>query len=30
VFEEAESTFVIGPGGRATVLADGTIDVVLP
>ena len=30
VFEETESTFVIGPGGRATVLADGTIDVVLP
>jgi N-methylhydantoinase A len=30
VFEEAESTFVIGPGGRARVLADGTIDVVLP
>ena len=30
VFEEAESTFVVGPGGRATVLADGTIDVVLP
>ncbi len=29
VFEEAESTFVIGPGGRATVLADGTIDVVV-
>jgi len=30
VFEETESTFIIGPGGRATVLADGTIDVVLP
>jgi N-methylhydantoinase A len=30
VFEETESTFVIGPGGRASVLADGTIDVVLP
>jgi N-methylhydantoinase A len=30
VFEEAESTFVVGPGGRATVLADGSIDVVLP
>jgi N-methylhydantoinase A len=30
VFEETESTFVIGPGGCATVLADGTIDVVLP
>ena len=30
VFEEAESTFVIGPGGRARVLTDGTIDVVLP
>jgi N-methylhydantoinase A len=29
VFEEAESTFVVGPGGRATVLADGTIDVVM-
>ncbi len=29
VFEETESTFIIGPGGRATVLADGTIDVVL-
>ena len=27
VFEENESTLVIGPGGRATVLADGTIDV---
>ncbi len=30
VFEEAESTFVVGPGGRAGVLADGTIDVVVP
>jgi len=30
VFEETESTLVIGPGGRASVLADGTIDVVLP
>jgi N-methylhydantoinase A len=30
VFEEAESTFVIGPGGCARVLSDGTIDVVLP
>jgi N-methylhydantoinase A/oxoprolinase/acetone carboxylase beta subunit/N-methylhydantoinase B/oxoprolinase/acetone carboxylase alpha subunit len=30
VFEETESTFVIGPGGRATVLDDGTIDVVMP
>jgi N-methylhydantoinase A len=30
VFEETESTFVIGPDGRATVLADGTIDVALP
>ena len=29
VFEETESTFVIGPGGRAVVLADGTIDVML-
>jgi N-methylhydantoinase A len=27
VFEENESTLVIGPGGNATVLADGTIDV---
>lgn len=30
VFEETESTFVIGPGGRATVLDDGTIDVAMP
>jgi len=30
VFEETESTLVIGPGGQAVVLADGTIDVVLP
>jgi hypothetical protein len=30
VFEETESTFVIGPDGRASVLADGTIDVVMP
>ena len=30
VFEETESTFVIGPGGRATVLEDGTIDVAMP
>jgi N-methylhydantoinase A len=30
VFEETESTFVIGPDGQATVLADGTIDVTLP
>jgi N-methylhydantoinase A len=30
VFEETESTFVMGPGGRATVLPDGTIDVVMP
>jgi hypothetical protein len=29
VFEETESTFVIGPGGRATVLDDGTIDVAI-
>jgi N-methylhydantoinase A len=27
VFEENESTLVIGPGGHATVLEDGTIDV---
>jgi N-methylhydantoinase A len=27
VFEENESTFVIGPGGQATILEDGTIDV---
>jgi N-methylhydantoinase A len=27
VFEENESTLVIGPGGCATVLDDGTIDV---
>ena len=27
VFEENESTFVIGPGGHATILEDGTIDV---
>jgi N-methylhydantoinase A/oxoprolinase/acetone carboxylase beta subunit len=30
VFEETESTLVVGPGGRARVLVDGTIDVVLP
>ena len=30
VFEENESTLVIGPGGRATVLADGSLDVTLP
>jgi N-methylhydantoinase A len=30
VFEETESTLVIGPGGWATVLDDGTIDVVMP
>lgn len=30
VFEENESTLVIGPGGRATILDDGTIDVRLP
>jgi N-methylhydantoinase A len=29
VFEENESTLVIGPGGQATMLADGTIDVTL-
>jgi N-methylhydantoinase A len=29
VFEENESTLIIGPGGRATVLDDGTIDVTL-
>jgi N-methylhydantoinase A len=27
VFEENESTFVIGPDGYATILEDGTIDV---
>jgi len=27
VFEENESTFIIGPGGHATILDDGTIDV---
>ncbi len=27
VFEENESTFIIGPGGHATILEDGTIDV---
>ena len=30
VFEETESTLVIGPGGQTVVLADGTIDVALP
>jgi N-methylhydantoinase A len=30
VFEENESTLIVGPGGRATLLADGTIDVTLP
>ena len=30
VIEESESTFVIGPGGRAQVLADGAILVELP
>jgi N-methylhydantoinase A len=30
IFEENESTLVIGPGGRATVLIDGVIDVVVP
>ena len=30
VFEENESTLVIGPGGRATILDDGTLDVRLP
>jgi N-methylhydantoinase A len=30
VFEENESTLIVGPGGRATLRADGTIDVTLP
>ncbi|MGH7079899.1 MAG: hydantoinase/oxoprolinase family protein, partial [Acetobacteraceae bacterium] len=30
VLEENESTLIIGPGGRAFVLADGAIDVALP
>jgi N-methylhydantoinase A len=29
VFEENESTFIIGPGGHATILDDGTIDVMV-
>jgi N-methylhydantoinase A len=30
VFEENESTFIIGPGGAAEILADGTIQAELP
>ena len=30
IFEENESTFMIGPGGRAEVLSDGSILVELP
>lgn len=30
VFEENESTLIIGPGGTASVLADGAIDIAVP